>query len=110
MYVHLHMFSRICTNICPVKSCELLRVYFPLASISAIITRTFLQTTRKPLSFKTVISIRIQRVCITGAHLTPASQNIIHPRQFHNAALLLPLRQSSHVLDGGEKDREGGPP
>lgn len=82
--------------------------------MSAIITRIFLQrgnlfrpkTCGKPPDIACVYT--------AGAHLTPASQNIIRPRQFHNAAfaaasLLLPLRQSTHVLKRRGKKLEVAP-
>jgi len=72
--------------------------------MNAIIARTFLQTTRKPLSSKTGKTVRYS-VC--RQYLTPALQNIIHPRAImqRSPSLLVPLQQSTHVLNEGEKDR-----
>lgn len=55
------------------------------APMTAIIARTFLQTTRKLFYPKPAKPWTASGYSV-GAHLTPASQNITRPRQFHNAA------------------------
>lgn len=70
--------------------------------MSAVITRGFLQTTRKTLSSwtgKTVESIRICVRITVGAHLTPASWNII--RQFHNASFAAAVAVCAHIKSRG---------